>query len=421
MQDVRVIGQCRSCGNKRLVPILSLGTMYVSNFVDAPGEKLVKAPLDLVLCNGKNSCSLLQLRHTVALGLMYRNYWYKSGMNKTMVDALADIANKAEQLVELEEEEVVLDIGCNDGTLLRSYGKKGIKLAGFEPAVNLLPYAEKGTTKIINDFFSSKEFKRHFRNQKAKIVTSIAMFYDLDEPNKFVADIVECLDGAGVWVIQMSYLPSMLEQNAFDNICSEHLEYYSLASLERLLERHGLEVFDVELNDVNGGSFRAYVKHASSNAVKPFDGAGNRVKGLRESEKRLGLQEKKTYQRFAGRVNKIKKSVVDFIRKETLKGKKVYVYGASTKGNTLLQYFGLDYRLIKAAAERNPGKWGKKTVGTMIPIISEEQARAEKPDYFLVLPWHFLEEFREREKAFFQSGGKFIVPLPEFRVTGFGE
>ena len=409
------IDECRACGSSRLSSILSLGELFVSNFVDSENDETIRAPLELVLCA---NCSLLQLRHTVSSQAMYRNYWYRSGMNKTMMLALADIASKAEQLVQINENDIALDIGCNDGTLLRSYGDKRLKRVGFEPAINLLQYAEKETTKIINDFFNFGDFQKNFPQQKAKIITSIAMFYDLDNPNKFVADVVKCLHHDGVWVIEMHYLPKVLSQNAFDAVCHEHLEIYSLLSLENLLKTHDLEAFDIELNEVNGGSFRVYVKHKSGK-IKPFKGAEKRLAYLRKAEKGLKISEKKIYLDFASRVERIKDQVGGFIKREALKGKKIFVYGASTKGNTLLQYFGLDWKLITAAAERNPDKWGKKTVGTLIPIVSEEQARAKKPDYFLVLPWHFLKEFTERESQFLESGGKFIVPLPKFRIIGY--
>ena len=242
------------------------------------------------------------------------------------------------------------------------------------------------------------------------------MFYDLDDPNKFVSDISKALDKYGVFIIQQNYLVSMLKQNAFDNISHEHLEYYSLLSLTNLLDRHNLEIFDLELNDLNGGSFRTYIRHKGSSSIKPFSGAEQRLSEIVKNENELGLNDRKVYDDFANRINEIKQKVVGFIKNETQKGKTVYVYGASTRGNTLLQYFGLDNTLIKTAAERNPVKWGRKTIGTLIPIISEEQARFEKPDFFLILPWAFLKEFREREKDFLNSGGKFIVPLPNFEI-----
>lgn len=413
----RIITSCRVCGSKKLMPILSLGNQYVSNFVDFPANETLRVPLELVLCDvHSDGCGLLQLKHTASPETMYRNYWYKSGMNQTMKDALADITSKAKKLITLRPGNIVIDIGCNDGTLLRSYNSDRIKLVGFEPALNLIDEASMSATKIINDFFNVESFQKNFPGEKAKIITSIAMFYDLDEPNKFVSDIVKCLDKNGIWIIQMSYLPLMLETNAFDNICHEHLEYYSLLSLENLLKRHGLEVFDVEINDVNGGSFRIYVKHTNSNGIDGSEDAQKRVAKQREYELNLGLNNKKIYEAFSSRVKSINDKITGFIKAEAEKGKKIYVYGASTKGNTLLQYYGLDASLITAAAERNPYKWGKKTVGTMIPIISEEQARSEKPDYFLILPWHFLKEFINREADYLKNGGKFIVPLPDFRI-----
>ncbi|MFH1545315.1 MAG: methyltransferase domain-containing protein [archaeon] len=413
-----MIKKCRICGNINFIKILSLGDLFVSNFIGFSKERQLKIPLELVLCDvGSGGCGLLQLRHTTTSNLLYRNYWYRSGVNKTMISALSDITEKAEQIVPLKEKDLVLDIGCNDGTLLRSYKTKKLKFVGFDPAKNLLEYSIEGTTNIISDFFSAITFQKEFGEEKAKIITSIAMFYDLEKPNEFVEDIKKCLDKDGVWIIQMSYLPLMLEQNAFDNICHEHLEYYSLTSLENLLKRHDMEIIGVELNDVNGGSFRSYIKHKESK-LRGLEKDKQKLIKLRDYEEKLGLQNKKMYEEFAKRVMEIKRKLSRFIEKENSKGKKIYVYGASTKGNTLLQFFNLNNKLIKAAAERNPDKVGRRTVGTLIPIISEEQARKEKPDYFLILPWHFLKEFKEREKEFLESGGKFIVPLPKFKIIG---
>lgn len=408
---------CRSCGIPRLVSVLSLGDQYISNFVE-DGQDVARAPLELVLCDpSRGGCGLLQLRHTVEAGFLYRNYWYRSGVNRSMQAALADIAEKAEQLVGLAAGDIVIDIGSNDSTLLRSYRTADLRRLGFEPAANLMSYARAGGMDVINDFFSAETFRAGFGSERAKVITSIAMFYDLEDPNAFVADVARCLHGDGVWMVQMSYLPLMLRQNAFDNICHEHLEYYGLGSLRGLLKRHALKIIDVELNDVNGGSLRAYITHETS-GVQPFPGAPERLRELEETERAWKLMDVETYQAFAERVEGIKRQLVPFLRSETAGGKMVYVYGASTKGNTLLQYFGLDASLLRAAAERNPDKWGKKTVGTNIPIVSEEEARAGRPAYFLVLPWHFLPEFAERERVFLERGGKFIVPLPEFLVVG---
>jgi len=413
--SVKTITQCRVCGSHQLATIISLGSIYVSDFVsDRTASAEETYPLELVLCDpAPGGCSLLQLRHSVDPSKMYNFYYYHSGTNVMMRQALADITRQAEKRTPLNRGDLVLDIGCNDGTLLRSYKKKGLKLVGFDPAKNLIHEAQVGTTGIINDYFNYDAFEREFPNKKAKVITSIAMFYDLDDPNKFVADIVQCLHDDGLWIIQMSYLPLMLKANAFDNICHEHLEYYAMISLQNLLKRHRLKVVDVELNDVNAGSFRVYVRHEDGDA--PAAGLG-RVRALEKSEKRLRLTDKETYFRFAARIFAEREQVYHFIKREVENGKKVFVYGASTKGNTLLQYFNLDYRLIQGAAEKNPDKFGKKTVGTLIPIMSEEEAKRSKPDYFLVLPWHFLDFFLRQEKAYLKSGGHFIVPLPHMRI-----
>jgi len=415
LQEIDLVKKesCRVCGNKKLEEIISLGQQYLIDFLDVSEDNANKAPLELVLCSKKdNGCGLLQLKHTVSSEFLYREFWYKSGVNETMRNALADIVSKAENIVHLESNDTIIDIGANDGTLLRFYGNKGLKLIGFEPAINLVEEAKVGTTEIINNFFSYENFIERFPDNMAKIVTSIAMFYDLDDPNKFVRDITKILDTNGIWIIQMNYLTSMLENNAFDNIVHEHLEYYSLKSLEYLLNKHDLTIFDVELNEINGGSIRTYVKHRE---CREYPGT-RKVEEIRNYEDKIDLDNDKPYHQFAQRIENLRKKTVDFIRNEVQNGKLVYAYGASTRGNTLLQYYNLDDKLIKAIADKNPIKWGKRTVGTNIPIISEEQARKEKPDYFLILPWYFIEEFKTREQDYLKKGGKFIVPLPDFHI-----
>jgi len=340
-----------------------------------------------------------------------------------MRDALAEIANTAEVLMHLQEGDSVLDIGCNDGTLLASYRSGGIYKIGFDPAENLAPLSRRVADKIVSGFFESDSFRRDpdLRRRRPKIITSIAMFYDLEEPRRFVSDVKKVMHPDGLWVVQMSYLPLMLKQNAFDNICHEHLEYYSLQSFECLLKLHDFQIVDVELNDVNGGSFRAHIRNRSANEAVFGDAtyrslAAERVRALREQENKMGLGDTATYTEFAMRVERVKADVVGFIKDQVARRRTVYVYGASTKGNTLLQYFGLDSSLITAAAERNPDKWGKETVGTHIPIISEDAARAAKPDYFLVLPWHFIDEFQARERDYLLGGGRLILPLPYFSL-----
>lgn len=421
--SVKTIGQCRICGNKELIPILSLGELHVSDFLrEGEDQCMTRAPLELVLCSEQEGgCGLLQLRHTVSHEAMYINYWYRSGINTAMREELNDIVGKVQATVPFQEGDFVMDIGSNDSTMLRLYNAPGLKTVGFEPAKNLVEkYGREGVSDVINDFFSFTAWEKKFENVKAKAITAIAMFYDLDDPNSFVKDMARCLEDDGLIVIQMLYLPSFLEKNAFDGICHEHLEYYSLLSLENLMKRNGLEVFDIEFRPhINEGSFRVYVrKIGKGSGLTVSSGAEERLGGVRKREKELGLGAPNIYKQFADRISDIKKKITNFIRDEKEAGKKIYVYGASTKGNTLLQYLELDVSLIEAAAERNPDKWGTKTVGTNIPVVSEEVARSEKPHYFLVLPWHFLPEFVKRERDYLESGGHFIVPLPEFKVVG---
>lgn len=410
---------CRSCGTAGLQPILSLGNHFVSTFVTDDAAQTDRAPLELVLCSpAAGGCGLLQLRHSVNQASLYRNYWYRSGVNQTMRDALRDITSTVEKLVPLQAGDMVIDTGSNDNTLLNSYETASLTKIGFEPALNLATYQHNADVHVIPNFFAHEPLAAAVPGRKARVITSIAMFYDLEDPNQFVGDVARSLTPDGLWIIQMSYLPLMLEQTIFDNICHEHLEYYSLQSLEPLLNRHGLKVVDVTLNDVNGGSFRIFVTPSHNTSFDSHPAARERLTQLRAREAEMHLALVTPYRAFAARVEKIKQHVTSFIHEAIRAGKRVDVYGASTKGNTLLQYFGLDHTLISAAAERNPDKWGKKTVGTLIPIIAEDDARAQHPDYFLVLPWHFLQEFVVREQAYLKSGGQFIVPLPQFRIVG---
>jgi hypothetical protein len=258
--------------------------------------------------------------------------------------------------------------------------------------------------------------RRRRPEQKAKAITSIAMFYDLEEPRLFVEDVAEALATGGIWVMELHYLPAMLEANAFDAIVHEHLEYYSLAVIERLVGEVGLEVVAAELNDMNGGSIRLFIGHAGDHDQTPEQ--AEQLRALRISEFELALDAPEPYEAFRQRVETVRDELLSACQSLREQGKKIHVYGASTKGNTIPQYAGIDNQLIDVAADRNPDKWGSETIGTKIPIVSEEESRGLRPDFYLVLPWHFLQEFIEREQEFLSSGGQFIVPLPEVRVIG---
>jgi len=312
--------------------------------------------------------------------------------------------------------DIIVDIGCNDGTLLDFYDSS-IKRVGFEPCKNVAEEAKSKGHYVIDNFFNAKDFKKEFGNKRAKIITAISMFYDLDKPNEFLEDIVSCLDKDGLFVIQQNYLVKMLEQNAFDNICHEHREYYSLTSLENLLEKHRLEVFDVEQNEINGGSIRTYVRFKNNKKIGGFKGAGNRIRNLLDKEKRMGLDGLKPYLEFASRISAIKDKLMGFLRQEKEKGKEIWIYGASTRGNVALQYFGLGPDLITCVADMNSDKWKKKTIGSLIPITSPQEMRKAQPDYLLVNTWHFFDEIKKQEKEYHSKGGKFIVALPEFKIV----
>jgi hypothetical protein len=407
------VSRCRSCGHEKFLDIISLGSQYVTNFIEGSNDGHEKYPLKLLLCE---KCNLLQLKHNIPPESMWGDqYWYKSGISTTIKNDLRNIVESVIKIKELNEGDIVIDIGCNDGTLLEGY-KENLKRVGFEPSKNVANESSAKGLKVINDFFNSEKFKKEFGEKKAKVITAISMFYDLDDPNKFLEDIIECLDREGLFVIQQNYLLTMLENNAFDNICHEHREYYSLSSLKKLLEKHNLEVFDVSQNEINGGSIRTYIKIKGNENLKGFKGAEERIKEIEDEELRVGLNTLKPYREFAERIENVKKELLDFILEEKKKGKKFWVYGASTRGNVALQYFGLNQELIEGIVDKNPDKEGKKTIGSLIPIHNPKRIYEDKPDYLIIMIWYFAEEVIKQERRFSNQGGKFIVPLPEFKV-----
>lgn len=383
-----------------LVDVFDLGKLPLSSFPCPADPDPESHPV--VLSLSKQS-ALVQLRHSVDPDAMYSQYWYMSGINASMKIALKSIVDEAMERMKgsLQPGDIVVDIASNDGTLLSFYPNNFFRV-GIDPAKNIKPAQ---CDLHINTYFNARDYVAHMGEKKAKIVTSIAMFYDLEDPVQFAKDVRSILAKEGVWIIELSYLPTMLMLNSFDTICAEHLEYYSLAAMEYILEQAEMEVEDVSLNDVNGGSFRVSVRHR---------GVAQRTKAvveMREKEKSYQLTDPETYRAFASRVEKNKAEMLSFLQEQKSLGKKVIGYGASTKGNTILAYYGIGPDLLPFVADRNPIKWGRQTV-TRIPIISEEEARAMKPDFFLALPYHFMSEFLEREADFLQRGGKFVSPIP---------
>ncbi len=404
---------CRSCGSGELLNILSLGELYVTNFVHSEEEQGPRIPLELTLCS---NCSLLQLRHTTRPDLMWGDqYWYKSEINSMIRADLKDIVEKSKDIVSLESGDIVVDIGCNDGTMLTYYQVPGLELVGFDPSRNVAMEARTKGIRVVQDFFNEKAYSSEVGEKKAKIITAISMFYDLDKPNDFLEGITKCLDRNGLFIIQQNYLVAMLQNNAIDNLCHEHLEYYSFGSLEPLLNRHGFETFDVELNEINGGSIRSYIRFKGSQ-VPQSDAAKKRIANMVQFERATKLDDTETYHAFAKRISSLKKELINFLTEEKRRGKKICALGASTRGNTILQYFELTPNLIDCIFDKNPDKEGKKAVGSLIPITSPDNIGKYHPDYQVVLICHIFKGVGEDEKRFVEKGTKFIVPLPEVKV-----
>jgi hypothetical protein len=405
------IHSCRICSSRELRLVFDLGSQSLTGRFPAASEvDPPSAPLTLLRCA---ECGLVQLKHSVDTAEMFgENYGYRSGINATMRAHLAGIAAGVTERAGLKPGDVALDIGCNDGTLLCAYDVNGLVRLGIDPIAEMFRDAYPAHLDVAARFFSEQAFHEISPRAKANAITSISMFYDLEDPGAFVAAIASALAEQGIWVLEQSYLATMLARNSFDTICHEHLEYYGLRQIEGLVEAHGLRIFDVALNDINGGSFQIWVCRREASYA-----TGERVDAMRTSEAALELETDAPYAAFVERVERTKLALRDLLAREAARGKTIYVYGASTKGNVLLQYFGLDRQVIAGCADRNPDKWGRRTPGTSLPIVSEEEARG-KADCFLVLPWHFRDEFIAREAEFIKRGGKLIFPLPNLEVIG---
>lgn len=386
---------CRLCGGQTTVAV-DLGNLYPSAFLadeESPGKKY---PLTLVECN---DCHLVQLSENPPLDEMYRTYWYRSGINPTMIGDLAAITADIEKRIRLNPGDVVIDIGCNDGTLFQTYRTKGLFTVGFDPALNLNPKC----AMYFPDYFPNGASLP----KQARVITSIAVFYDLPDPHVFIEGIKEYLAEDGIWVIQLTDLVSMLQANAFDNICHEHLEVYSLQVLIDLMKQHGLRVFDVVYNKVNGGSARVFIS---------YPGAYSKTAAVQYfSDVERNIVTADWGQKFQQKIADLKLTVRTHIKNAVASGKTVALLGASTKGNTLLQVFELDNTLIDHAAEVNADKFGRRTVGTDIPIISQEESLARHPDIYLVLPWHFALFFVKKPVfvEFMENGGELFFPMPD--------
>jgi hypothetical protein len=414
----REIVECRICGNRELVPILDLGIQALTGVFPKNVDEFVETgPLELVKCwseTEREVCGLVQLKHSYEPDQLYGlNYGYRSGLNRAMVEHLGAIASKVKEIVAFQPGDLVLDIGSNDGTLLRALHHPGVSMVGMDPTAKKFRQYYHPEAHVIPDFFSATRFQQEFGPRRAKVVTSIAMFYDLDSPMDFVRQIAEILADDGVWLFEQSYLPSMLETTSYDTVCHEHQEYYSLRPILRMMELASLKIVDIGLNDSNGGSFFIIAAKAGS----PYPENTSLVQRMLDGERKDGIDGLALYQDFRERVCRHKKDLVCTLNRLRDQGKTIFGYGASTKGNVALQYCGITARELPFIAEVNPDKFGCVTPGTHIPIIPEQEARAMHPDVFLVLPWHFRQGIIEREAEFLTSGGKLLFAFPAITLV----
>ena len=405
------IEKCRVGGSTNLVSVLSLGNQALTGVFPATRETPVTVgPLELVW---SPDSGLLQLAHTYEASEMYgENYGYRSGLNQSMVHHLTQKIHNLEKYAGLSAGDTVLDIGSNDATSLKAYETQSLKRIGIDPTGAKFRQYYPDDIKLVPDFFSVKNFDSASKD-RAKIITSIAMFYDLDDPIQFAREIAKALAADGIWHFEQSYMPSMLRMTSYDTICHEHVEYYSLGVVQKILDAAGLRVLDVQMNAINGGSFAVTAAHKGS----PHKANAAVLDWLLAQEDRMGLHTPKPYREFEERVYRHREDLRRLLEALRADGKRIHGYGASTKGNVLLQFCGIGPDLVEAIAEVNPDKFGHFTPGTHIPIVSEAEARAMKPDYFLVLPWHFKDGIIQREQEWLAKGGKMIFPFPEIEIV----
>jgi NDP-4-keto-2,6-dideoxyhexose 3-C-methyltransferase len=408
--NYKPLNRCRICGNSQLTLVLDLGEQTLTGvFPKTMDQHITRGPLRLVKCTGSDeACGLLQLAHSYDLGEMYgENYGYRSGLNASMVKHLHAKISRILARVDMSDHPIVLDIGSNDGTTLRAYPPDQCKRIGMDPTAKKFLQYYPENVQVVADFFSAIKFDEYFPNQKARVVTSFSMFYDLEQPMTFVREVAQILDSKGIWVFEQSYMPSMLDTNSYDTACHEHLEYYAIKQIAWMLKRADMKVVDIEFNDVNGGSF-SVIAALSSSSHKEYPDLGKLL------AKESYLDDLVTYKDFAKRVEQSRKELLAFIQAAKSQGKRIAALGASTKGNVLLQYCGLTTSEIEAVGEVNPEKFGVFTPGTLLPILDERLLLADEPDYLIVLPWHFKEFFLDRYRL---KKAKLVFPLPTLEVS----
>ena len=407
----RKIKKCRICKSKKIKNILDLGLQALTGkFPTSLNKNIIKTPLSICICK---SCKFVQLSHNFNNSFLYNlEYGYESGINSTMKNHLINITKKICKIKKLTNKNIVVDIASNDGTLLNSYDNNIIKV-GIDPILNRFKKNYRNIQYRIPDFFSYKKFKKLNLKKKADVITAFAVFYDIKDPNSFLKDVKKCLDNKGIFIIEQSNLAHMIKLNSFDTICQEHLGYYSTYVIKSLMKKNNLKIFDHEYNESNGGSSRYYITHEDNYEIEINN---KNINKILEFEKKYKVDKIKTYLNFKKKINKIRDLSLSKINSIISKKKIIHGYGASTKGNVILQYFNIDNKIIKYISDRNPFKFNRYTPGTKIKIISEKKSRNLKPDYYFVLPWHFKKEILVREKEIRRKNKKFIFPLPKFSI-----
>jgi hypothetical protein len=407
---MRIIN-CRSCSSNSLKYISTLGIQYFTGvFPNSKNAKIPKGDLALVLCN---TCSLLQLQHSFDANLMYGdNYGYLSSLNLHMIKHLKSKSDKLKKISQLEKGDIVIDIGSNDGTSLKNYSKDFI-LIGVDPTIKKLKKFYRKDIITISDFFTKDLVGRFLNKKKAKIITTISMFYDLPSPINFAKDIWDCLDEQGVWHLEQSYMPMMIKNTSYDTICHEHLEYYSLESIKYIFDTVGFKIIDLEFNDINGGSFAITVSKKNSK----YKENSKIIEWLLKKEDIYKYNSFSTHKRFFKNAEMHKKLFRDLLLNLKDMKKKIIGYGASTKGNVILQYCGINSRILDVIIDVNKDKHNKFTPGSKIKIVGESYIKKLKPDYMVVMPWHFKSFILNKEKSFLNDGGKLIFPLPDIEIV----
>lgn len=403
------IKTCRICKKTKLKKLFSLGKICFTGKFPSINQKIKKEPVTVVICK---NCELVQLGHNFDLKYLYGpDYGYRTGINKTMLNHVKNVVKSLSKKVKIKKNDFVLDIASNDGSLLNFYNNN-IKTFGIDPILNKYKVEYKNINYKVEDFFSFEKIKQK-TNKKFKIITALSVFYDAADPNKFIKDVKKLLLNEGVFLLEFADLASIIKYKMFDTICHEHLEYYSSKVIINLCKKFNLRVFDIKKNNINGSSNQYFICHEKSK----YKTNQKIINNTLNSEKKLNLSSEKTYTKFIRKIDQSKKQLNKFIKKKIKQGKRIHGYGASTKGNVLLQYYKINNKMIDYVAERNNNKFNLYTPGTDIKIISETLSRFYKPDYYLVLPWHFKNEILLREKLIRKKGTKFIFPLPNLKIV----